>query len=271
MWRRGAGGAHSHLCSLCPDPRPDPPCPRRSALFLGVFRRCRQRGAPNLLPAHWLQHSAAHGAGEGVSFQPLPVAGPPPRGGPLAAPPRRPGEGVVPEPPHEAEEARARGAARLHHSAPGSPERHRLSPPPRRAAGMLREAPRSSPHRRCFTPVVLMGIIGESGRYEASPLNFVASRGDERAGREPRRAAPQSRYGAGGGQDRSPRPGLPWAAPGWSRSPAPPPPRAVPGASAGPGGSGGRSPSGQSRTGRFSPRRKRGGCMPLASVAKIPF
>lgn len=224
-------------------PLPSPPCPRRNALFLGVFRRYRRRGTPRLLPAHQFQHPAAHGAREGVSLQPLPVAGPSPRGGPLAAPPRRPGEGVVPESPHEAEEARAGGAARPHRSAPRSPGRHRLSPSPRRAARMPRAAPRSSSFRRCFTPFVLMRMIGESCRSEAPPLNFVVLRGDERARGEPRRAAPRGRLGAGGGQDRSPRPGLPRAAPIWGHSAAPPPPRAVSGASAGSGSSGVRARS----------------------------
>lgn len=119
----GAGGGCSHpgspLPFSCLHPLPLPPLKR------GVFRRCRRRGAvrggsSRLLRTHQLQHPAAHGAGEGVSLQPVPVTGPPPRGGPLAAPPRRPGEGLVPEPPHEAEEARAGGA--------GCPRRPRRCP-----------------------------------------------------------------------------------------------------------------------------------------------
>lgn len=86
-------------------------------------------------------------------------------------------------------------------------------------------------------------MIGESCRSEAPPLNFVVLRGDERARGEPRRAAPRGRLGAGGGQDRSPRPGLPRAAPIWGHSAAPPPPRAVSGASAGSGSSGVRARS----------------------------
>lgn len=95
------------------------------------------RGAASRLPrTHQLQHPAAHGAGEGVPFQPVPVAGPPPRGGPLAAPPRRPGEGLVPEPPHEAEEAGAGGAGRPRRRARGCPGRPRVRPrrPPRKGS-----------------------------------------------------------------------------------------------------------------------------------------
>lgn len=129
----GAGGGCSHPGSPLPLSLLLPPLKR------GVSRRCRRRGAvrrgTSRLPgAHQLQHPAAHGAGEGVSLQPVPVAGPPPRGGPLAAPPRRPGEGLVPEPPHEAEEAGAGGAGRPRRRAHGCTRRPRLRPrrPPRR-------------------------------------------------------------------------------------------------------------------------------------------
>lgn len=138
---RGRGLLLSRLPSvpLLPRSRSPPRSLLLPPLKRGVFRRCRRRGAvrrgTSRLPrAHQLQHPAAHGAGEGVSLQPVPVAGSPPRGGPLAAPPRRPGEGLVPEPPHEAEEAGAGGAGRPRRRAHGCPGRPRLRSchPPRR-------------------------------------------------------------------------------------------------------------------------------------------
>lgn len=183
-WGGGArAGAAPITAPLCPRPAPTlfppPPPPRSfplSPLKRGVFRRCRRRGAvrggTSRLPrTHQLQHPAAHGAGEGVSLQPVPVAGPPHRGGPLAAPPRRPGEGLVPEPPHEAEEAGAGagGAGRPRRRAHGCPGRPRLRPrrPPRRGlpgTSGLGWKLRPAGHPRCPS---------RRDRGDAAPLFFL--------------------------------------------------------------------------------------------------